>query len=182
MRLSELHMIELLPHFMREDETIKTLCNSVDKLITDVAIKIDEISVWDAIDILDHGTLDELAWEMDIDWWETAWDIKVKRDTIRTAIKIMSKRGTKSAVINAVANAFGSGYVEEWFEYDGEPYHFIAGTEEVITEEKIENFLKLVEIAKNERSVLELVEAARKIEADAKVGSIVYGYSELEVF
>ena len=56
--------------------------------------------------------------------YNPGWDIEAKRATIKSSDKIYRKRGTKWAVEQVIADVFGGGFVTEWNEYGGEPYHF----------------------------------------------------------
>ena len=154
MRISELDFVRLLPAFMRDDEAVIALCKAVDTLIGEPAKRVSTIRTWDKIDELNEAELDELAWELDIDWYDsTGMGLEEKRETIKLAQQIKRKRGTKWAVEQLITAYFGGGSVSEWFERGEEPYTFVALTPNTaITEEDIEKFTAAVNAAKNARS------------------------------
>ena len=156
MKITELDFVRLLPAFMRDDEAVIALSKAVDKLMGDPGKRLSTIRTWDKIDELTEEECDELAWELDIDWYDsTGMGLDEKRETIKLAQQIKRKRGTKWAVERLVTAYFGEGYVEEWFETGGEPYTFVATTPNVqITEETIDKFMEAVNAAKNARSHL----------------------------
>ena len=155
MRITNADLLALLPLFMRGDETNAALARAVNKLIQTPGSRIQQLRVWDQIDSLDHADLDELAWELNVDWYSTDLSLEAKRQTIKYAQQIQSKRGTKWAVERLVSAYFGNGRVTEWFETDGEPYTF---TVEIINTElmdlSVERFLKAIGAAKSARSHL----------------------------
>lgn len=154
MKVSELDFLRLLPVFMRDDEAVIALSSAVDKLMGNM--RLDTLSTWDKIDELNEKECDELAWELDIDWYDSAsLSLTEKRETIKLANLIKRKRGTKWAVERVIQMYLGEGGVIEWFEKNppGEPYTFeVYTSNETVTDEMFEQFEKAVAIAKNERS------------------------------
>lgn len=156
MKISELDFVRLLPAFMRDDEAVIALSKAVDKLIGEPGKRLSTIRTWDKIDELTEAECDELAWELDIDWYDsTGMGLEEKRETIKLAQQIKRKRGTKWAVERLITAYFGEGYVEEWYDTGGAPYTFIALTDNThITDESINKFTEAVNAAKNARSHL----------------------------
>lgn len=156
MRISELDFVRLLPAFMRDDEAVLALSKAVDTLMGEPGKRVSALRTWDKIDELNEAELDELAWELAIDWYDsTGMGLEEKRETIKLAQQIKRKRGTKWAVEQLITAYFGEGYVAEWFERDGDPYTFVALTPNTdITDEKLAKFTEAVNAAKNARSHL----------------------------
>ncbi len=69
--------------------------------------------------------LPALAWAMSVDTWNENWSETTKRAVIRQAIQVGCTKGTIGAVKNALS-AIGQSdiKIEEWFEYDGDPFMF----------------------------------------------------------
>ena len=177
MKLSELEFLKLLPAFMRDDEANIALSKSINKLFG--ALRLDTLSTWDKIDELTEKECDELAWELDIDWYEpTALSLEEKRETIKLAQQIKRKRGTKWAVERLVTLYLGEGGVEEWHDtiVPGVPFTFRVYTSNSdVTEEMIEKFNKAVSIAKNERSHM-IGMSHRYLVKDIETGKNYYLY------
>ena len=163
MKIEDPKTLKLLPWFMRDDPADKALATAVDTLIKPSGSKVKTLRVWDQIDNLDEAMLDELAWEMDIDWYEDTMSIDVKRETIKTARLIKEHRGTKWAVEQVVANVFGTGEVQEWFEYGDEPFYFKITTDTQMTPDLFEKVKKHIEKVKNARSKLRTVEVEKNV-------------------
>ena len=154
MKLSNIDFACLLPGFMRDDPAVKALSLAVNNLIGESGKRLDTLRTWDKIDVLNEEECDEMAWELDIDWYDsTGMTLEEKRDTIKVAQQIKRKRGTKWAVERLIAAYLGEGYVAEWYEIGGAPYTFmVMVTETHVTEENYAKFVEAADIAKNERS------------------------------
>lgn len=102
--------------------------------------------------------LDELAWEYNATWYNYDADIERKRAQIEGAMEYYNRLGTPEAVQRAIADVFGDGTVKEWFQYEGEPYHFrVHTTNTTILLENRARFMRLLDAVKNTRSVLDEV-------------------------
>lgn len=154
MKISELDFLRLLPAFMRDDEAVIALSKAMDKLIGEPGKRLSTIRTWDKIDELNEAECDELAWELDIDWYDsTGMGLEEKQATIKLAQQIKRKRGTKWAVERLISAYFGEGYVLEWYETGGSPYTFIVLTTNThIMTTNFEKFVAAANAAKNERS------------------------------
>ena len=156
MKVSDLDFLRLLPAFMRDDEAAIALSKAMNKLISEPGSRIPSIRTWDEIDNMSEAELDELAWELDVDWYDsTGMSLEEKRETLKLAQQIKRKRGTKWAVERLISAYFGEGYVMEWYEMYGTPYTFVALTTNAhITAQNYEKFVEAVKAAKNVRSHL----------------------------
>ena len=154
MKVSELDFVRLLPSFMRNDEAAIALSKAMNQLIGEPGKRLNTIRTWDKIDELNETECDELAWELDIDWYDsTGMSLEDKRATIKLAQQIKRKRGTKWAVERLISAYFGEGYVMEWYDMDENPFTFVALTTNThITAENYGKFVEAVKAAKNERS------------------------------
>ena len=158
MKLSELEFIRLLPQFMREDTAVRGLSIGLDIIIPQLSDSVKYLTTWDHIDNLTEAELDELAWELNILWYETDADIAVKREVIKNSDKVYQHLGTKWAVENVIQSYFQNGYIEEWYEYDGEPGRFcVHSSNPTITGKKLASFLNLLYKVKRASAKLEAV-------------------------
>lgn len=147
--------LRLLPQFMRRDKANAALAAAVSELIRDPGSRARQLRVWDQIDALPEAQLDELAWELGIDWYKSSMAAAAKRAAIKNARLIKAHRGTKYAVEELVSSYLGSGTVVEWFEIGGRPYTFYVCTEESVADASVySEFLAAVNAGKNVRSRL----------------------------
>ena len=154
MKVSELDFVRLLPAFMQDDEAAIALSKAMNQLVGEPSKRLNTLRTWDKIGELNEAECDELAWELDVDWYDsTGMSLEEKRATIELARQIKRKRGTKWAVEHLISAYFGEGYVMEWYDIGERPYTFVVLTTN--THVKAENYGKFVEAvkaAKNERS------------------------------
>jgi len=83
-------------------------------------------------------------------------------------------------VASLVSAIFGSGAVQEWFEYGGEPYYFKVITGNLaVTGTEVQNFAAAVKSAQNVRSWMDPVEinTAVGLSATALVTTAMMSYS-----
>lgn len=159
MRLNEIDIIEFLPQYMREDKTAQGIAYAVTQVFKDIVINnIDKCNIYGRIGQLEENMLDELAWQFNIPEYIPTIDVPTKRSIIKNCMETHRQRGTVSSVEKVISSVFGNGYVNEWFKYDGEPYHFkVHTTNNSTTDNMIAEFEKLVASTQNVRSVLEAV-------------------------
>ena len=124
MRLNETEMVKLLPAWMQEDGGDNGLATGCDIISRDAYARLKLLSRWDKIDQLSEAELDEMAWELNIQWYDSTAPIAAKRAVIRNSDRVYAKLGTPYAVEQIVADYFGTGEVREWYQYGGKPYHF----------------------------------------------------------
>lgn len=145
MKLHEAEILKLLPAWMQEDASNKGLAAGTDKVTRAITARAKLLSRWDKIDQLDEAELDELAWELRIQWYDSTAPIETKRAVIRNSDLVFSKLGTSYAVQQIVTDYFGSGEVREWNEYGGRPFHFkILSDNPELVNNNLELFLKLL--------------------------------------
>lgn len=158
MKLAELELMEFLPAWMRTDKTAKALAYAVQKQLLQVIGQIQRLSVYTRIDQLPNDILDELGWQFNIPEYSSSLPIGIKRALVKSAILTHKQRGTVAAVERVVSDIFGNGYVEEWFEYGGNPYNFRVHTSNVSAgDEEAAYFESIVASSQNVRSYLESV-------------------------
>lgn len=158
MKISELDFVRLLPAFMRDDEAVIALSSAMNRLMGEPGKRLSTIRTWDKISELSEAECDELAWELDVDWYDsTGMSLEEKRNTLMVAQQIKRKRGTKWAVERLISAYFGEGYVMEWYEMEVSPYttpytFTVLTTNAHITGENYDKFVEAANAAKNERS------------------------------
>ena len=156
MKLSDLEFIKLLPQFMRSDDAVRGLAAGIDSIIPQLAAEAEKLSTWDCIDQLSEKELDDLAWELNIPWYDTGAPIDVKRNLILDSDRVYKKLGTKWAVENVISTYFGDGYIEEWFQYGGDPGRFrVYSTNPTLNESEFSEFLYLLSKVKRASAKLD---------------------------
>ena len=179
MRLKDIEFLKLLPAFMREDTAIIGMSKGVDEVIKMFAGFADNMSTWAAIDNLTEAELDELAWELNIQWYEPDAAIEIKREIVKNSDLVQQRLGTKWAVENVITTYFGSGNIKEWFEYDGEPGHFrIESNNPSVTNEQLNKFIRILNKVKRKSAFLDGVFITLGAQADINMG---VGFHETKI-
>ena len=156
MKLDNIQFINLLPQFMRNDRAVQGLSAAVDKIVPSVAARLKTASTWDCIDKLSEAELDALAWEFNISWYDYGADITIKRELVKNSDMVHRSVGTKWAVENVIKTYFGSGHIEEWFEYGGEPGHFrVYSSNPTVSNERLLEFVSLLNKVKRASAKLD---------------------------
>lgn len=88
MRLNETEMVKLLPAWMQEDGGDKGLATGCDIISRDAYARLKLLSRWDKIDQLSDAELDEMAWELNIQWYDSTAPIAAKRAVIRNSDRV----------------------------------------------------------------------------------------------
>lgn len=177
MLISTADILKLLPEFMRDDEAVKGLAASINKLIREPGQKIKTVRIWDQIDELNDEQLDELAYELDIDWYNSALPLENKRAIVKISDLVHSRRGTKWAVEELISAYFTKGFIMEWYE-DGyinpKPFHYSVYTSHKnVTDDIMREFEAIAKVAMSVRSRLD-----RVYFSDTYGSRIIAGHSE----
>lgn len=158
MTLHTLEFLRLLPTFMTDDLAVKALASGMDEIFPQLAEACEILTRWDKIDELSEDALDEMAWELNILWYDKGANIQTKRELIKNSDKVWQKLGTKWAVENVINTYFGEGYLREWFEYEGTPGYFrVYSTNPTLNNERLTEFLNILEKVKRHSAILEAI-------------------------
>lgn len=149
-----------LPPVLKNDPKMIALARTIAEQLQVTARQIEKNIIYARIDELDEQTLDVLAYDLHVDWYDYSYPIEVKRQTIKDSVKVHRKLGTKYAVETALGAVYPGTKVQEWFEYGGKPYTFrviIGVTTEGLTAARQAEVLNRVRFYKNLRSHLEAI-------------------------
>lgn len=183
MRLSDADILRLLPAFMRDDTAVTALTSGSNDVIRQLANKIRLLSTWDHLDDMTSKELDELAWELNIPWYDNAASDEAKRIVIKQSDQVYATLGTKWAVEQVVTAYFFSALVREWWEYGGQPYHFqvVRIDGDMIEPEVYVRLESAIRKVKNVRSWLDGVSLYREIGGTVYAGGAIYQHKGVEI-
>ena len=160
--MNDLYSIDFtrsLPPALKNDPNMLALAQTIAEQLQATARQIKQNIIYARIDELDEQTLDILAYDLHVDWYDYSYPIEVKRRTIKDSVRVHRRLGTKYAVETALGAVFPGTKVQEWFEYGGDPFRFkvIIGAAEGVTAEQQAAVLERVRFYKNLRSHLETI-------------------------
>lgn len=172
------NLLASLPQALKQDAKMNALAQSISELLSSRVQEIDSIVIYPNIDSMPEGLVDILAHDLKVDWYEPDYSMDVKRSQVKSSVAVHRTLGTKYAVATALSDIYPYSTVQEWFEYDGEPYHFsvfinIEDHDTDIPHSKIE---KATQFYKSLRSVLDNIyyKCRSEIKIECSIGYVLY--------
>lgn len=175
MKLQNVDINKFIPLFMRDDECVKAIAAA----INDITSHIDTVKLrtWDQLDKMNHEELDELAWELNVLWYNAAGSLRQKREQIRTSDEVWRTLGTRHAVEIVISQLFIKGKLLEFWEYEGgQPHHFAVECYDpaVLTPDGEKEFKRILEIVKRKSQVLDWIKLILTPNFYAYTGVIIH--------
>ena len=156
-------LTDLLGGPYRTDPEVQALAYAI-RAGTQLLVKYtNNATVTGAAEAAPEAALDLMATELRTQYYDTTYSKNIKRSLIQNTMRWYQIAGTKAAVEELAQTIFGNCTVEEWFEYNGEPYHFRVITNALAEPDNIEQFTTLLRSIKNFRSHLDSVSIHRFI-------------------
>lgn len=165
-------LLDIVPENLLEDKHIRKITEVIDAALKDIYPETAYPALISRIDELDSDTIDSLAWQWHVDFYDEDLSLEVRRALVKNSIRWHMKKGTKAAVEEMVQTVFESGRVTEWFEYGGEPYHFKIDLLSAprIVQEDLEKVVRVINSLKNTRSWLDSLGFIRESEGKQYYG------------
>ena len=147
---------EILPQSL-EDEKVNGIIAAVDELFGETERDTQLLALYERLDELPTAVLNLLAWQYHVDFFKYDMTDEVKRNLIRQSIAWHRIKGTPTAVEEMVTAIYATAEVEEWYTYDGEPFHFRVNIfgEAVTDAEILKDLQTSVYAVKNVRSIFD---------------------------
>lgn len=157
MRTTKADMKKLLPHFMRDDEFVNALAEAINDIFGRVDLA--KLRTWDQLEKMNDAELDELAWELNVLWYNSAGTLKQKREQIRAADDVWRTLGTKHAIETVVGQLFLRGKVSEFWDAGLSPHRFSVEVyaAETLTAASEKEFRRIIEIVKRKSQILDSI-------------------------
>lgn len=153
--ISKFDLIRTVPKFILRDRNGFAMARAIEAALKYFLEKSQEgLDTLQNVDKMPEWRLDEMAWEMNCLYDETAQE-EVKREWIRNAIPLYSIWGTKTSIAEYLKGYFGEVEVQEFWEYSGDPFHFRVTVGGEWTPENEAWARRAIDRAKNVRSVLD---------------------------
>lgn len=160
--IKDVTLLELLPENLRSDPDIIAASQGVDAEFRALTDSIQNCLTIADVDNAGSEVVDNLAGEMNVDFYDQAFPLDKRKELVKNGYLYKYSKGTAYAVKQIVTDAFDHTEVQEWFQYDGEPYYFKISTETALpSENKISDVVQAVNSVKNARSTLECIEALK---------------------
>jgi phage tail P2-like protein len=161
MDLSNVSILKLIAPNIAEDPNVKMAAEAFDEVLKNIIKKITDIEVIPNLvldRIVNETLIDLLAWQFHVDFYEPSMPIEIKRQLVLKSLDWHYRKGTPSVVEEIVSTVFSRAIIQEWFEYEGLPYHFRIATDEQMPDEETRNKLyRVINSVKNTRSFLDSI-------------------------
>jgi len=146
---------QLVPRFIMQDKNGYAVAKAIEAGLQIMNDGIDQgVKCITDVDSMPEWRLDELAWEYNL-LYDYTQDIEVKRGWIKDAIDTYSHYGTLAGLLKYLESIYDVVSVEEWFEYNGSPFHFRVNVSGLSSDEENARALKAINAVKNVRSYLD---------------------------
>ncbi|OPA76732.1 phage tail protein I [Paenibacillus selenitireducens] len=156
--INEISLLDLIPPNLLQDPKVVAAAKAIDSEMQQITDEINKLPRYSRMDELTTEEVDEMAWELHIDFYDPKLPLQQCRELVKNAIPWHRRKGTPSAVEELISTVFGGGKVEEWYEYGGKPYYFRVLTDDPeATAAKAQEFIRAIDTVKNLRSRLEKV-------------------------
>ena len=172
-------MASLLPPNATPEE--RSLSEGVARL-SDVPVTLREL--WNP-DTCPESLLPWLAWALSVDVWDSAWAEDKKRQVIKTAIAVHRRKGTPFAIEEAFKAVNIQAKVEEWPEYDGDPYKFklvVDVMDEGLDAAAYSTINQIISQTKNVRSHLDSLDVYLSGAGTVKTTGLIQSGGSLDVY
>ena len=169
MDLNDVDLLALQSNYMKNDLTTIAFCQALSPQFQELASEAIECLIlprlnkvkWATVspgmvvkmfipDITNEQVLDELAWQLNVEWYDPAAELSIKQQIIRSAIIVHMYKGTPYAVEQVIQAYFGDGEVQEWFDYGGQPGMFkVLTTNPSVTSDLANQFITVLNSVKS---------------------------------
>ncbi len=167
---------ELLPSSVKDDEVISNLSKALSSELQNITNNINQILFYPNIKQLPETIIDLLAEQFQVNFYDIlGLDLEVKRELVQNSMLWNKKKGTKAVMQQMISTLYNSNCtIKEWFEYDGEPYHFKLFIDNVsFKKEDLDNITYIINELKNVRSHLESIAINMIVKSNLYCGGVV---------
>ncbi|MEG1594489.1 MAG: phage tail protein I [Oscillibacter sp.] len=131
----------IMPDNLAGQVEVQAIAYAVGRQMEKLCAYADSTRTYAAIATMPERVLDLLAMELRTPAYDENYSIRVKRALIEGTLVFYTQMGTPAAVNKIIETIFETGYIREWWEYGGKPYHFKAyTTNPAITSDDVEEF------------------------------------------
>lgn len=125
-KLSGSRFTQIMPENLASQAETQAFAYAVGRQVEKLCAYSDAARTYAAIATMPEWLLDYMAVELRTPSYDENYSLKTKRALIQGSLLFYTQMGTPAAVNRIIETIFETGYIEEWYEYDGEPHHFRA--------------------------------------------------------
>ena len=125
-KLSGSRFTDIMPDNLASQVETQAFAYAVGRQIEKLCAYSDAARTYAAIATMPEWLLDYMAVELRTPSYDENYSLKTKRALIQGSLLFYTQMETPAAVNRIIETIFETGYIEEWYEYDGDPHHFRA--------------------------------------------------------
>lgn len=159
---------QILPYNLSSQTQTRALAYAVGCQVDGLLSMADRMVIWAGLDQVPEELLDYLAAELRTPAYSADYPVETKRTLVRQSLLFYATMGTPGAVDRLIQTIFGSGQIEEWYQYGGEPHHFRAAIGAgglTITPEALEELRRVLASVKRLSSWLDSIATVTPMES-----------------
>jgi len=172
--LDSLQLTDIAPDSIKTPDVL-AFFNALTPEMQEITQDISQALIVPVIDELPEEIVDLLAWQFHVDFYEPlGLDLDKKRALVKNSLIWHRYKGTKYALESMIRILFFSDFaIEEWFEYDGDPYFFrLISWDSLRSADDYNDLIRAIYALKNERSWLEGLRFVREAQGTMHIGSV----------
>ncbi len=173
-KLRELILSDLFPEHMRTShlKALSYACNQMIDVVLDCS---EQTMLFSNVDNLQDSKLDLLAVMLHAPYYKTSFDIEMKRELVKNAVRYRNYAGKNISIQEILSLFYGEVHIEEWYQYDGEPFHFrLLSKEKVLTPEMVVECMKIIQLLKRVTAVYDGIQFEKDISMDEYAGVFLH--------
>ena len=150
-------LLDIVPESLLEDKHIRKITEVIDAALKDIYPETAYPALISRIDELDSDTIDSLAWQWHVDFYDEDLSLEVRRELVKKSIDYHRHMGTNYAVDGVIKTCFQNAEIQENWEYGGNPYCFKVITIHagIPDEDELGRIVQAINSVKNTRSSLD---------------------------
>ena len=179
--LDTLTIKDLLPSSLASSQVVQDVAAACDVPLGAVTKRMSAPLIYSRIDELDEATVDELAWQFHVDFYDDDLTLENKRALVKSAIKDHKYKGTPWAVKSVIKSIRGDVKLEDWYQYGGKAYYFRVNgfSGALVPGDDLTKLVKAINSVKNVRSWLEGVSFDRSVTLAKRVTGVLQLHKEV---
>ena len=150
-------LLDIVPENLLEDKHIRKITEVIDAALKDIYPETAYPALISRIDELDSDTIDSLAWQWHVDFYDEDLSLEVRRELVKKSIDYHRHMGTNYAVDGVIKTCFQNAEIQENWKYGGNPYCFKVITIHagIPDEDELGRIVQAINSVKNTRSSLD---------------------------
>lgn len=158
---------QILPENLASQRETQALAYAIGRQVDKLLALSDRARPFAALETASEQLLDYLAVELRTPSYRQDYSVDVKRVLVQRTLIFYATMGTPGAVDEIIETIFGSGQIEEWFGYGGQPHHFRAtiAAGGAIGEEELAEFRRVLASVKRLSSWLDSITTITPMES-----------------